>query len=60
MDDDERKKLARLCRGQATLASTLEVRSVLIGLAERYDVGTAGKPEPSLSDPGEGTGKDLK
>jgi hypothetical protein len=37
MQLDERAKLARMCRGQADLASTKGVRAVLIELAELFE-----------------------
>ena len=37
MPNQERERLARMCRGQAALASTEGVRAVLIELAEMYE-----------------------
>jgi hypothetical protein len=42
MDDAERAKMARVCRQQAVFASTSEVHSALIELAEFYE----GAPPP--------------
>lgn len=58
MDDDEqREKLARLCHGQAALASTDTVRSALTELAEHYDQPDA---KPSAFGLGEGPRKSLE
>jgi hypothetical protein len=35
LDDEERAELARVCRGQARLASSPGVRKVLVELADR-------------------------
>jgi hypothetical protein len=48
MDDEERAKIARMCRRHAVFASTSEVHSALIEMAEYYE-----RPSGSAVDPGE-------
>jgi hypothetical protein len=52
MEDWERGRLARMCRCQAGLASTHEVRATLIELAEHYEAEEpAASPLPGFTEP---------
>jgi hypothetical protein len=54
MEDWERGQLARMCRRQAGLASTHEVRATLIELAEHYETEAeepAASPLPEFVEP---------
>jgi hypothetical protein len=55
MDDEERAKIARMCRRQAVLASTSEVHSALIEMAEFYE-----RPAGSAVKPGEAAAEKLE
>jgi hypothetical protein len=51
MEKGERGRLARMCRRQAGLASTHEVRATLIELAEHYEAEEpAGSPLPVFTE----------
>jgi hypothetical protein len=52
MEKGERGRLARMCRRQAGLASTHEVRATLIELAEHYEAEKpAASPLPGFVEP---------
>jgi hypothetical protein len=52
MEKGERGRLARMCRCQAGLASTHEVRATLIELAEHYEAEEpAASPLPGFIEP---------
>jgi hypothetical protein len=52
MENAERGRLARMCRCQAGLASTHEVRATLIELAEHYEAEEpAASPLPGFTEP---------
>jgi hypothetical protein len=52
MENRERGRLARMCRRQAGLASTHEVRTTLIALAEHYEAEEpAASPLPGFTEP---------
>jgi hypothetical protein len=55
--DEDRRQLARICRRQATLASSREVRRTLIELAEHYETAALDASVPQAR---EGPGEKLE
>ena len=51
MHHDERAKMARMCRGQAALASNEGVRTTLIELAELYEAKETDALVPDVVEP---------